>query len=120
MPLFQLQLFIVYQAPHSPALAPSCGVLVPKRYRVPICSSADTLSLCKVHSVPNDKILDWSKLKAFADDKLNEIEKLEFVLEWVEKMVGEGENAGFQHFLLFSPCFQKASLVGVVKVGIMW
>ena len=24
----------------------------------------------------------------------------------VENMVGKGENAGYQHFLLFPPCFQ--------------
>ena len=31
------------------------------------------------HSLPNDKILDWFKLKAFADDKINVTEKLKFV-----------------------------------------
>ena len=30
----------------------------------------------RINSSPNDKILDWSKLKAFADDKMNMIEKL--------------------------------------------
>ena len=30
-------------------------------------------------------------------------------------MVGKGENAGYHHFLLFLHCFQKASLLGVVK-----
>ena len=30
------------------------------------------------NSLPNDKILDWSKLKAFADDKINMNEKLKF------------------------------------------
>ena len=71
-------------------------------------------------SLPNNKILDWSKLKALADDKLNAIEKWKFVLCWVENMVGKGENAGFQHFLLFPLCFQKVSFLGVVKVGIVW
>ena len=28
-----------------------------------------------------------------------------FVLEWDEKIVGKGENAGYQHFLLFLQCF---------------
>ena len=27
-----------------------------------------------------------------------------------EKIVGKGENVGYQHFLLFPQCFQKASL----------
>ena len=42
----------------------------------------------------NDKLLDWSKLKAFADDKLNLAKKWKFVLGRVENMVGKGENAG--------------------------
>ena len=61
------------------------------------------------NSLPNNKILDWSKLKAFADDKINVTEKLKFVLERVEDIVGKGENAGYQHFLLFPQCFQKNS-----------
>ena len=52
-------------------------------------------------------MLDWSKLKAFADDKMNVTEKLKFVLGMVENIVGKGENAGYQHFLLFPQCFQK-------------
>ena len=43
-------------------------------------------------SLPNDKILDWSRLKAFADDKIYVTEKLNFVLGWVKNM-GKGENA---------------------------
>ena len=48
--------------------------------------------------IPNDEILDWSKLKAFADDKLNVIEKLEFVLGRVENIVGKEENAALSPF----------------------
>ena len=29
--------------------------------------------------------------------------------------VGKGENAGYQHFLLFPHCFQKASFLKGVK-----
>ena len=61
------------------------------------------------NSLPNNKILDWSKLKAYADDKINVTEKLKFVMGKVENFVGKGENAGYQHFLLFLQCFQKAS-----------
>ena len=50
---------------------------------------------------PHDKFLDWPKLKAFADNKLNVAEKLNFVLGRVKNIVGKGENAGYQHFLLF-------------------
>ena len=56
-------------------------------------------------TLPNDKFLDWSKLKAFADDKNKCNFKTEFILGWVENIVGKGENAGYQHFLLFQQCF---------------
>ena len=74
------------------------------------------------NSLPNDKFLDWSKLKAFTVGKLNVTEKLKFVLGRVENIVGKGENAGYQHyqqFLLFSRCFQKVSILGSLKVGIV-
>ena len=69
--------------------------------------------------LPNDKFLDWSKLGAFADDKLNLTEKLKFVLGRVQNIVGKGENAGFHHFLCFPHCFQKASFSESLKVGIV-
>ena len=72
------------------------------------------------NSLPNDKILDWSKLKAFADDKTNTTKELKFVLERVKNIVGKGENAGYQHFLLFPQFFQKAAFKEVLKVGIVW
>ena len=37
------------------------------------------------------------------------------VVNRVENIVGKGENAGYQHFLLFPQWFQKASFLGVVK-----
>ena len=70
--------------------------------------------------LPNDTILDWFKLKALADDKINVTEKLKFDLERVENIVGKGENAGNQDFLLFPQCFQRASYTGLLKVGIVW
>ena len=42
-----------------------------------------------VNSLPNDKTLDWSNLKAFADKKNNVNEKLKFVLRRVENIVGK-------------------------------
>ena len=47
----------------------------------------------------NNKILDcnWSKLKAFADRKINVTEKLEFVIGRVENSMGKGENAGYHN-----------------------
>ena len=37
-----------------------------------------------IYSLPDNKFLDQSKLKAFADDKINVTEKLKFLLERVE------------------------------------
>ena len=39
-------------------------------------------------------------------------ENVKFVLGMVENIVGEGENDGYQHFLLFLQCFPKSSLKG--------
>ena len=37
------------------------------------------------------------------------------VLYRQENIVGKGEKACYQHFLLFTHCLQKASFLGVVK-----
>ena len=68
-----------------------------------------------LNSLPNDKILDWSKLIAFADNKTNVTEKLKFVLGRVENIVGKGENAGYQHLLPFSTMFSNGFFLKVVK-----
>ena len=60
-----------------------------------------------INSLPNNKILDWSKLKALADDKINVAQKLKFVSGRIENIVGKGENVGYQHFLLFPTMFSK-------------
>ena len=70
-------------------------------------------------SLQNNKILDLPELKAFADDKIKLTQKLKFTLGRVEKIVGKGENAVYQHFLLFLSCFQKVTLSGSLKVGIV-
>ena len=45
-------------------------------------------------------------------------EKLKIVSGRIENILGEGENAGYQHFLLFPQCFQKPSSVGLFKDGL--
>ena len=64
-----------------------------------------------LNDLPIDKILYYGyfKFKAFADNKINITEKVKFVLGRVENIVGKGENAGYQHFLLFPQYFPKAS-----------
>ena len=69
--------------------------------------------------LPNNKILDMTELKAFADDKLNITEMTISLFQRVENTLEKGENAGFQHFLLFPQCFLKTSPLGLCKVGIV-
>ena len=66
----------------------------------------------RFNTLSNDTILDWSKLKSFADDKINVTKELKFIFGREENIVGKGENAGYQNFLLFQPCFQKTSFTG--------
>ena len=42
------------------------------------------------------------------------LKNLKFVLGLVENIVGKGENAGYQYFLLFPQCFQKASMLNTL------
>ena len=60
-----------------------------------------------------------TKLKAFADEKLN-VAKIKLSLcDRVENTVGK-ENAGYQHFLLFPKCFPEPFSLGSLKVRIVW
>ena len=58
-----------------------------------------------VNPFPNDKILDCSEFKAFADYKINVKKKLKFGLGRMENIVGKGEKFSFPE---------------VLKVGIVW
>ena len=70
--------------------------------------------------LPNDKILDETKFRAFGDDNSTFAEIVISVFDRVENVVGKGENAGFQHFLLNPQCFQKATFPGSLKVWVVW
>ena len=59
------------------------------------------IDLILLNSLANDKILHWSRLKAFADDKLKVAKIMISVFDNVENIVWKGQNAGYQHFLLF-------------------
>ena len=54
-----------------------------------------------------------SKFKARAANKIN-IYVIQFVLGWVVNMVGKGENADYQYFLVFPQSFEELSVLGVV------
>ena len=61
-----------------------------------------------LHCLPNDKTLDWFKLKTSVDDKLNGVQIMTFAFAHTVKLVslkmkgidGNGGNAGCQHFIL--------------------
>ena len=42
------------------------------------------------------------------------------VFDRVENIVGKGENAGYQHFLLFPQCLEKASFPESSKGVFVW
>ena len=42
------------------------------------------------------------------------------VFDRVKNIVGKGENAGYQHFLIFPQCFEKASFPDMSKGVIVW
>ena len=50
----------------------------------PLCTK-----LSPLNSLSNDKIVDMSNLKAFADDKIYVTEKLKFVLRSIENIMGK-------------------------------
>ena len=50
---------------------------------------------------------------AFSNNKIKLVKMKNLVLDRVENIVEKGENADYQHFLLFAQCFQKASLLKV-------
>ena len=73
-----------------------------------------------VNPLPDDKILNWSKLKQSADDNFEfDVNSRKFS-KLVENTVGKGEIARYEQFLLFPQCFQKACFPGASKGVIVW
>ena len=65
--------------------------------------------------LPDVKILDSSKLKQFADDNFKFDENGSKLSKRVENIVGKGEIARYEQFLLFPKCFQKVCFPGTSK-----
>ena len=51
-------------------------------------------------------------IKLVSNDKFCVAKIMIPVFDRVENILGKGENAGSQHFLLFPQCFQKAFYTG--------
>ena len=62
---------------------------------------------CKTgrNSIPNYKTLDRTKLEVCADDKFSVNVMNLVTFDRVENIVGKGDNAGYQHCVLFPQCF---------------
>ena len=73
-----------------------------------------------VNPLPDDKILDWSKLKQFADDNFKFDENSRKFSKRVENTVGKGEIVHYEQFLIFPQCFQKTCFPGASKGVIVW
>ena len=72
----------------------------------------------KVKSLPKDKILDQTKLKAFADDKLNNTKMAISVFD-SRKHCGKRRYCLYKQFLLF-PVFSKGLFPRRIKGFIVW
>ena len=73
-----------------------------------------------VKPITRGQILDYSKLKDFADDNFKFDENGRKLSNQVENTVGKGEIARYEQFLLFPQCFQKACFSGASKGVIVW
>ena len=75
----------------------------------------------ETHSpITRRQILDSSKLKEFADDNFKFDENGRKLSKRVENMVGKGEIARNEQFLLFPQCFQKACFPVASKGVMVW
>ena len=65
--------------------------------------------------LPNDNLLDWSKSKAFADEKINVTENMLFCLGKVENIVGKRRKCWLPVFSPLPIMFFKGLFFRVVK-----
>ena len=75
-----------------------------------ICSSFWLLEL-----FPERQIFRLVQIESICRRQYKSDRKNEIFLEMVETIVGKGENAAYQHFLLFSTIFSKGFIFNVVK-----
>ena len=74
----------------------------------------DCLVPINVNYLPNDKMLDLSKLKPFADDNLNVNKKKEICFEKRRKHCGKRRKCWLPAFSPFPTMFSKGFLLRVV------
>ena len=69
-----------------------------------VCLNLDQSKIClsgNALTLSNDKVLDSTKFKAFADKKINVAKMRISISDRLENIVGKGENVGICYFLLF-------------------
>ena len=82
-----------------------------------IRTSKKNVVWCSVNSLPNDKILDSTQLKAFADDKINSAHKTISVFDNVENIMGKRRKCWLPAFSAFPMMFSKGLFLRAVKSG---
>ena len=71
-------------------------------------------------SFPKQRISDSSELKVFADNNYTFDKNGRKSSKRIEKTVGKGEIARYEHFLLFPQCFLKTYTADTQKQGLVW
>ena len=64
------------------------------------------------NSLPNDKILDVTKLKTIAEDKISVAQMMISVFDGIENIVGKRENVGYQIFSFSHNVFKSLLFQG--------
>ena len=83
------------------------------------CTGCHDITENRINSLPNDKILDWSKIKAFAEDKVNLTQKLKFALGRVENC-GEWRKSWLPAFSPYPTMFSNGYFLWSLKVLFVW
>ena len=71
--------------------------------------------LGRVNPLPNDKFLDWFKLKAFADNKINVTLKTKILFGIGRKHCGKRRKCWLPAFSPFPTMFSKGFFFRVIK-----
>ena len=73
-----------------------------------------------LNPLPNNTFLDWSKFKAFADDKINVNLKTEILFGIGRKHLWKRRKCWLPAFSPFPTMFSKGLFFRVVKSRIVW
>ena len=67
------------------------------------------------YTLPNDKLLDLSKIKALAGDNLNVSKMAKFIFDRPENIMGKEENAGSFNPFPYKPWFSRVCSTNLLK-----